>query len=293
MEPGGRLPARSVGPPRPGDERTLSAAVYVQNGWTKDGRLTKKGSVAIFRKTWQNAPAAAWRGLWQLRQDALIEWRWLTESGELTQLGIAKINDGSWNNPPGAVAEQLRKLQKRAYDELAADYERRRAAHEEEARRLMPPPPAPTYLTYGIAPPDASIPREDIRGRLRDIERRYAKFEATLDDDAPPRRHVRPGAAHILAGGGPVHGIGKRPRAALAHLSNEQICRAVWGSACADAHAAPRCVPPPSPPQPHPFSGAAARVLTHVRFWFAARAACAPRSPFKGRSLLKATPSTC
>ena len=106
MEPGGRLPARSVGPPRPGDARTLSAAVYVQNGWTKDGRLTKEGSLAIFRKTWQNAPAAAWRGLWQLRQDALIEWRWLTESGQLTQLGVAKINDGSWNNPPGAVAEQ-------------------------------------------------------------------------------------------------------------------------------------------------------------------------------------------
>ena len=92
MEPGGRLPARSVGPPRPGDARTLSAAVYVQNGWTKDGRLTKKGSVAMIRKTWQNAPAAAWRGMWQLRQDALIERRWLTESGQLTQLGIAMIN---------------------------------------------------------------------------------------------------------------------------------------------------------------------------------------------------------
>ena len=116
MEPGGRLPARSVGPPRPGDAHTLSAAVYVQNGWTKDGRLTKEGSLAIFRKTWQNAPAAAWRGLWQLRQDVLIEWRWLTESGQLTQLGVAKINDGSWNNPPGVVAEQLRKLQKRAWD---------------------------------------------------------------------------------------------------------------------------------------------------------------------------------
>ena len=34
--------------------------------WTKDGRLTKKGSVAMIRKTWQNAPAAAWRGMWQL-----------------------------------------------------------------------------------------------------------------------------------------------------------------------------------------------------------------------------------
>ena len=145
MEPGGRLPARSVGPPRPGDARTLSAAVYVQNGWTKDGRLTKKGSVAMIRKTWQNAPAAAWRGMWQLRQDALIERRWLTESGQLTQLGIAMINDGSWSNPPGTVVEQLQKLQKRAYDELVADYERRRAAHEEEARRLMPPPPARTY----------------------------------------------------------------------------------------------------------------------------------------------------
>ena len=107
MEPGGRLPARSVGPPRPGDAHTLSAAVYVQNGWTKDGRLTKEGSLAIFRKTWQNAPAAAWRGLWQLRQDVLIEWRWLTESGQLLsgtddgRLPLANSRHHEDNRSPG------------------------------------------------------------------------------------------------------------------------------------------------------------------------------------------------
>ena len=69
------LPLDGAGRPAPCSQRRPATArrrAHALSGgvraecWTKDGRLTKKGSVAMIRKTWQNAPAAAWRGMWQL-----------------------------------------------------------------------------------------------------------------------------------------------------------------------------------------------------------------------------------
>ena len=43
---------------QPDDGRTLSAQLYAQNGWVKEGRVTKQGVTALTDKMWKAPPSA-------------------------------------------------------------------------------------------------------------------------------------------------------------------------------------------------------------------------------------------
>ena len=74
---------------QPDDGRTLSAQLYAQNGWVKEGRVTKQGVTALTDKTWKAPPSAVWPQLRRQRQEARVKQGWLTPDGKLTKEGNA------------------------------------------------------------------------------------------------------------------------------------------------------------------------------------------------------------
>ena len=172
------------------DARSLSALAYEQNGWTKNGRVTKTGAMALMDQSWSDPPNAVWPQLWQRRQDALRARGWLLEGGRLTRAGQAAIHSGQWKSPPSAVMQQLLARQQAACDALVRQCKARRLAAEDRVR--MPPPPPRSSVTpveafigrHGHHPsvraPDPTLQRNDIRAQVRDIEARFAFADAGM-----------------------------------------------------------------------------------------------------------------